>query len=772
MESKKKSFAQRLMLDKYDFSGATFIKEKLRSEPLPPDSHFSSNINFEYDIIRAAPEGGCIGVIHKSGDNENFIALYDSCLNFIRKIPSPVPSPIKDFFITPEEIILILYEHNELFAMDQRGNKIESKIICQGEYIITSAFYDYGLFLITFSGKVIHVKNFTTMEVEEFAEEVGENSMLVTNLKNIAILPPNDEHGFIIWGYATKPETFEYMLVCIQQGNVQSVNFPDEIMSMHFSANKQLALVLCQDSIYICTSTFNRSFVRLQIDGIAVKCAMWCGDSSVLISTDDEMIMLGNTNKILTWPMEKGCIFTTEPDGARIISHNNIWYFREVIGAPLDFIEQDEKSPSFRFFSAVSNPRSFVISDPLVEMGSDLPKAIEGCLDCCKFYRNQDFIRSLLLCVSKYKNKIENYNTQEYSETIAHIKITSNLAKEPVNMPMTESQLMSLGYQRLLLRLCNRFMHFYAIRIAEFINDYEELVYTHWANCMIRSSASPTEIIQRITNNGFNFDYVELATTAFDLADELNDPQKKELALGLLHENKVKSHSVPLLIRQGQWGAAVEAAVNSNDTSLITYVLNTATEQKQDDIVRQCISQHKIALHCWLQIHPDETDVADLLLKSGSVRDARYCRYMKGEDLKNIREEAKKDKTSKDSEIYDRINDLKETAAKYKIEYTPDLTAYKLFENILEAKFELKNAMAAAKALKMAPDEVLGRAVDVAIRNNKEDLMKEAAKGANQEDLCELILDLADSGKKKEAKMLLSYVRSSAERLQIEKQIS
>ncbi|KAH0787290.1 vacuolar protein sorting-associated protein [Histomonas meleagridis] len=774
MEQKKKSFSQKLMLDKYNFSGAIFIKEKLRSNPLPEDSHFSKNINFEYDMIRAAPIGGCVGVIHMTGGNENFIALYDSCLNFIRKIPSPVPSPIKDFFITPEEVIVLLYEHNEIYAMDQRGKKIESKIICQGEYIITSAFYDYGLFLFTFSGKVLHVKNFITMEVEVFAEENTEDTMLIPNLKNVAVVPPNDEHDFVVWGYATRPETFEYMLICIQEGDIQSVHFPDEINLMRFSANYQLALVLCQDSVYICSSTFDRAFDRLQIDGVPLKNATWCGNSSVLIYTENEMIMVGDTEQILSWPMEKGCTFTTEFDGARVISHDDIWYIREVMGAPLDFIKEDNEAPSYKFFSAVSDPRSFVNSDPIVEMSSELPKAIEGCLDCCKFYRNQDFVRSLLLCVAKFKNKVEDYNTQDYLDAITNIKITSNISKEPVNMPLTESQLLHLGYRRLLLRLCNRFLHFYAFRIAEFLNDYEELIYSHWANCMLRSNASPTEIVRRIKNNGYNFDYVELATLAFDLADELNDPQKKELALNLLKENKVKSHSVPLLIRQGQWSAAVEAAVTSNDISLIAYVLNSATEQYQDDIVRKCISQNKIALSCWLKLHPEESEISNLLMKSGSTRTSRYYRMINGDDIKRIKADSKKDKTSSklDLEIYDRINDLKETAAKFNIEFTNDLTAYKLFDKVLEATGEQKIAMNVAKALKMSSDEILNRMIEMAIKLNKDELMRDGAKIASQDDIYNAILDLADAGRNREAMYMINFIKSNEKKEELEMQLS
>ena len=156
----------------------------------------------------------------------------------------------------------------------------------------------------------------------------------------------------------------------------------------------------------------------------------------------------------------------------------------------------------------------------------------------------------------------------------------------------------------------NRFLHYHAIKIADFIGNYDDVVYSHWGNSMIRSHETPENIVKRIKDIGYNFNYVELSTCAFDIASQSIDEdvksQKEELALLLLKENTVKSKSIPLLIRREQWSAALETALNSYDSTLVSYVINAVIERNQIDTIKQQILQNPISLDSWLRLYPDE----------------------------------------------------------------------------------------------------------------------------------------------------------------------
>lgn len=744
--------------NQYDLAGSTFITEKLLSSPLSPTSFFSAHINFNYDKIRFAADGGCFGVIHTDfEDIGNSIVIYDSCLNYVRTLDLSQynESKIKDFYITPEEIFIVLFNDNYVLVVNQKGNKIVGKYVTD-EFIQLSEFYENGLILVSFSGIVFNVKNFAKLEVEEFAR----NERIIQALNYIKVLPRNNNHGLIIWGVALPVSDDEKQkLVCIQKNNVQAIDFQHEVIRIEFNADYSMALILAKGTILICSSTLDEAYNQLDID-FDVLDIKWCGISSILISTGEQIIMIGNTDKTLTWAMENGCIFTTEVDGARIISNNDISYIREVSGAPLDFIKQNIESIPFKFYSKVSQPKLFAISDPLIEMQNDLQNAIDGCLETCKFFRNQEFVKNLLLYICKYKSRIKNYDTHEYSNLITSTRIIFNMSKEPINMSLTEKQLNHLGYYRLLLRLCNRFMHYVAYKIADFLNDYDELIYSHWANCMIRSGADPQTIIDRIKKNDHNFDFVELATYAFEIADETIDKQKEQLALGLVNENHIKSRSVPLLIRQGQYSAAIEAAIQSNNSQLIEYVIKVATESNQDDSIKDIIVQNKAALNIWLQLHPEDPLKSELLYKCGFSSESMLLRMKEGEEISKLRDESKKDKNTLDYEIYDRLNSLKLLADKYGIEYGPDLTPYSVFDQIIKIgdKNDIKNS---AKLLKLNDNEIFRRKVEVGLLTSNKELIISAAKDAKQKHIYYLVLDLLDRNQKETAALLIEFIKSA-----------
>lgn len=756
------------------FEQNTFVTEKLLSTIHPTNSFFSQNINFEYDTIRVAADGGAIAVIHKAGTEMMMrsINLYDSCLNHINQIMLKTSSQIQNFYLTAEEMLVIVYDSTEVEVYDQRGNLIVETTVCPDmEFVIYTSFLPNGFFLATFAGKVYFISDYSKLICNSvFCEDLD----LIPAIQFCVPVPAEPGvHGPMLWAFAevSQDKKIKELLLCIQENNIQSTDFAEKILSITFSANYQMAAVLLQDSLIICTSDFQSAYDRLILDKIVVKSATWCGNSTILLTTNKYLLMVGDSSTVVKWPMPSGCHVCNEVDGARIITSDNIIYLREIPDVPLDFVYYSKdkskggKSPAFTFFQKVERTYEFTQSDPCVTLGKKLPEAINGCLEASKFFRKPELVKELLRIVSQFKDDIPTYDSKDYLRVLSHIRVISHLSMPPINMPLTEAQLAHLGHESLVVRLCNRFLHIHAYKIADYLGTKTETIASHWANCLIRSHAKNDEIMERLKSNDTTIDFVELATIAFELSERSKSSEEKkikeELALSLVRCVKVKARTVPLLIKRGQWAAAVEAAVNSNDSSLLVFVLKSATEKNQDDLVRSCISAHRIALDGWLKLHPDDPMKADLLEKSGLVRQSLLAKLEEGKSTKQLKEKARQFKDYLATDLVDRIEQLSEICKQIGIEYNNEnmksITPYSVFDKVLEIG-DAKKIKMAAQMLKFSSDEILNRKVNFAVKNNNEELLRDAAKKAKQNELMYVLIDIAQQKYEREARILLEYI--------------
>jgi hypothetical protein len=734
------------------FETSTYCRESLLPRPIADTEFFARSVNHEFDTIRAASDGGLFAVIHKSRAESlmQTINLYDSCLNHTSVLTGSGGANIKNFYVTPEELIIVIYEDTVLTAFDQRNHAVFSKKLVNQRMAlcVTAAFYETGLFFMTFTGQVYHLSDFIGMEPQLFAELPPE---LSNGTKSFTAVPAiENSHGPIVWAYC---KTSTELLVCIQQDNFQQVDFQDEIRQISFSADYQIALVLFADSILICSPTFDRGYARINFNDWTIRQAVWCGSSSVLVTTPNKLIMVGDSMRTLEWDTPDGAWVSTEIDGARVITKNEVWLIREVTGVPLEFIDRTADSAALRFFLKVGNPVTVAKRDPIPKLLPSLAEAIHGCLEAAKFFRKPELVRTLLEMVAQYHPRLTDYDSTAYSTVLNQVRVVTFLACPPLNMPMTVGQFEHLGNDRLLFRLCNRYLHLHAFKMADHLGGKTDVIYSHWAHCLLRSNASTGEVITKLTGNKANVDYVDLATLAFDLAESAKDPaeaaEKRALASALLELNKVKARSVPLLIRREQWSDAVEAAVNSNDMSLLVYVLKVASEKNQDEIVRKCLSRHAIAIEGWFKLHPEEPDRAQLLAQSGFKRDSLFVRFMAGEDLSVLRAEAKQAKDDLSVALFDGHAQLLKAAGSLGVEFTPEMTAYQLFDIAVEAG---KSPESVARLLGFEKDELLSQTVAFAVRTGNREMLLEACSKPKPPELLDVVLDLAEKGKIDEAR--------------------
>jgi hypothetical protein len=177
--------------------------------------------------------------------------------------------------------------------------------------------------------------------------------------------------------------------------------------------------------------------------------------------------------------------------------------------------------------------------------------------------------------------------------------------------------------------------------------------------------------------------------------------------------NKIKSRTVPLLVKREQWAEAVETAVDSHDSSTIAYVLKAATHRNQDEIVRECITKHVFALNSWLQLHPDDPNRPALLERAGLLRDALMTRYLSGEAAKVLTNRVTFDKDSLSLDVIQMDADLKAACQLLQVQFKVDISPYQLFNHALK-QGDPKLVSQVAKQLKLRDDEVFRWKIDYA----------------------------------------------------------
>jgi hypothetical protein len=606
----------------FDLEDRTYREEELSTALVSVQTLlWQESIDFANDKIRAAPDGGLIAVLHTTmSSSPGQIVLYDyRCV--VRGTIKPRTPPI-DFFVTIEEMIVLVDDTATLSLFDTRGNLISSRRLVEGAAIRLATFSEFGLFFL--AGTIVyHVADYISA-----ATVMGDIGASLSESLSFLVASP----GPVVWGYA--PSTgLQEILVCVQAGGlVQQANFGEEMRLLSFSSDYSCAAVLSYDSILLCSGDFGEAYVRINLNADLVRGITWCGTNAVLVTTNKKVVLIGRQDgQIREWDYPTGAVVAGEVDGARIIGKTSVRLLRPVPNAPdgggaiVNFLKGRD-CPGLLLFRTVTNLQNFAKADPIAALEEVLPQALTECLQVASFLRKREAVLALLAIVAKYKVHVRGYDTSLYCQVLQRHRLLSQLQTDPVDILVTAAELEHLTPNCLIMRLCNRYCHLHATRVADFLGlALEHEISVHWGHCLVRSRASPAEIVWKLSRAGSTLDYISLANAAFDLAaaepDEAVKAQRRELALKLLAENKVKSGAVPVLIRREQWDEAIQTAIDSNDASLLTYVLDRAEQAGRLDVVQAQIAVSAVAFRAWSQLHGGAGELGPEILERAAASD-------------------------------------------------------------------------------------------------------------------------------------------------------
>lgn len=745
------------------------------SEIYTPDymkcGRFMDNVDFNENVVVVAPHGGAIAVAPISPSSLGFsnpqITLYDSGYHMICEVSPKYQRRLNSFYLTADEMLVCVHQDSTVCIYNQRAQLIvQQKVVTNEKDVIINfvAFWETGFFIATYGGGVYAVEDFGHLKISKFADTSG------FELKSgVAVGPRIDENGahMDICLYAAGSHNGEESIVLIERDSQPCAqSFPRTIYSMQFSANHSFALIQCEESILLYSADFSQAYMELEIPDYRIHNACWCGDNFVAAKVANEqdeqsLVVMGLSQDTIRWTFPTGFFASTEADGLRILTKDKIYYLEELAGAPLEFVKPKGVSNGLSLLSTMADRRSSATTDPIETLGDRLPQAVDECLEAVHFFRDVTIRKQLLGVVARAHHNLRSFNSASFSKAIMNVRLSEFLAKEPYFMPMTFAQLSKLRWDRLITRLCNRFLHLHAYKIAEYLNERTEPIYVHWAHSLVRTNLPPEDIIARLKKNNTNIDYVDLATVAHSLNNE-------ELARALLKENLVKSHCVPLHIKMGLWGEAIEAAVESNDTSLVLFVFEEAQKvylQSPENMAtfREYLSKHPIALDTWFSMNPEDPERAKMLINGGRIREGINVMFeaalQEGGNLDAVIARAKEVRDSHGQNAAERFRNIKQFLAS--IEHTDwaELTPYEIFEKCLQD--ESINIKKAASALGIDSSEFYWRDVNLYIKTPTPRLLGNIVSGED-EDMMNVVSYFCDIG---QIRLARNVVANAPERI-------
>lgn len=139
-----------------------------------------------------------------------------------------------------------------------------------------------------------------------------------------------------------------------------------------------------------------------------------------------------------------------------------------------------------------------------------------------------------------------------------------------IGMPLTYDQFKKLSPERLIQRLINRQEYLLALRISDYLKLPTDRIYVNWACRKVRVSTEDEDsicrtVVERLKGKG-GVSFEEIARTAFDEG-------RGRLATQLLNYEPRAGKQVPLLMSMEEDELALDKAIESGDTDLVSYVL-------------------------------------------------------------------------------------------------------------------------------------------------------------------------------------------------------
>lgn len=720
----------------------TFIMEELAACDETNGKEWNETADLYYDKYGIAPDGGCIVVYHDryAGDDIKKLHIYDSYLNLIRVIELKQDANPKKIFVTQEECIVIVFGNGAVATYNLRGVCLSAneEYDCGSIDVSFCAFWSHGVYVVSSNRSIYVYDDFVALKPKLFCKYAGN-----TLMGGVAV-PANPVTGVMnhLWAFDSDGQ-----LALIQQDDYEFYDFFSSdigpIKGMTYSPDYQIACVYSDTHYLFCEPDFSNVILHNEFDEVEPKNVVWCGSDTVLLMCDKVIVMIGACSEAIRWNYASSTGAIPEIDGARVFTSDHVYLIRAIPQIPHDFALWNLKSPAVHLFTEVLNEEQLAIHDAIDEFNMDqLTEAVNGLYEAAIFFTRYDQRMPLLTAISRTlamtpepkedgseddEKLIRIRDFEGFADRLQTLRCIYTVSHEPYNIPMSFQQFMDVTSPVLLKRICNRSLHIEAFRIAGYLRVSTELIAAHWANCLVNTKLDIEVITKRLAEMTEPIDYIDLATTSFNIGN-------KPLAIALLAANPAKARGVPLLIDRGQWDEALNAAIDSSDTSLIVFALRKARDEEQDEPLEAILKSSEIARGTFLCVADEEIE-EEIYEICGDPPFVKLQKAIYAEDAKEAEAYRKEVRDAKDQlhletyNFYKNLNKHKKDleANGYEFKEGEKVTVFESIDKMLE-KNEIKTAAGIAKLMGMTKEDLAFRWLRIGVRLDNLDIIQKIYK--------------------------------------------
>ncbi|XP_059053540.1 vacuolar protein sorting-associated protein 16 homolog [Achroia grisella] len=350
-----------------------------------------------------------------------------------------------------------------------------------------------------------------------------------------------------------------------------------QILSIVPSQNgRHVALFTDSGFLWIGSSDFRTKYCEIDTEYIKQpKELVWCGSQALVAHWDDTMCIYGFNGNFVTYPYDGPFHIILEMDCVRVISEMTHELIQKVPVEVEKIFSINSTAPGSYLVEASKQfqKRSHRADEYIRLVKSDLPNAVQNCIDAAAYEFNPDIQKMLIRAAQFGKGFIvDPVLTDHYVKTCRWLRVLNAVRDMKVAIPLTYRQAEHLRERVLLDRLIWRRLHCLAGHVASYLqlHDGRTRVLSHWACYKVTQPHTDNESAAReIGDKLRNVPGISYSTIAMKAAEK----GRKSLAIKILEYETYSKLQVPLLLTLGEGPRALQKATASGDTDLIYIVL-------------------------------------------------------------------------------------------------------------------------------------------------------------------------------------------------------
>lgn len=581
-------------------------------------------------LVAAAPYGGPIALLRetqrRSPSTRPQLEIYSSSGTSMASFPwksGPVRqlgwTVCDDLLCVQEDGTVLIYD---LFGTFKRHFSMGNEVV-QNQVLEAKVFhspYGTGVAIVTGASRFTLATNIDDLKLRRFPEVPGLQGAptcwaVLTQDRQSKVLLANGADLYILDNTAC---------TAVSPPGLSPQTSSILHMAVSFSY-KYLSLFTDCGHVWMGTSNLKDKISEVDTKvRTAPKQMVWCRrprsqQTSVVMMWDRLLLVAGECNETIQYPLDEECVLVAELDGVRLVGGARHEFLQEVPAACEEIFKIASMAPGALLLEAHKEyEKSSQKADEYlreIKEQSVLGEAVRQCVEAAGYEHEPDTQKTLLRAASFGKGFLSNFPPDQFVSMCRDLRVLNAVRDYNVGIPLTHTQYKQMTVQVLIDRLVYRKLYPLAIEICRYLKtpEYQGVsrVLKHWACCKVQQKEESDDVIARVVSvklgEAAGISYSEIASRAYECG-------RTELAIKLLEFEPRSGEQVPLLLKMKRSQLALSKAIESGDTDLVyTVVTYLKNEMNRGDFFMTLRNQ-PVALSLYRQFckHQEQDTLKDL----------------------------------------------------------------------------------------------------------------------------------------------------------------